>query len=161
MLTNDRQGGTDVSRQVVTQVEKIAIPLLQSLDLELVEVEYKKEGANWFLRVFIDGVNKPVDLDDCARASEQLSLALDEKDPIPGNYYLEVSSPGAERPLKKEADYQKAIGKNVSVSTYEPIAGQRSFEGVLTKVTSDEIVVEDQAIPRDKIAQARLRVVFG
>lgn len=150
-----------LSRQVVEQVEEIAVPLLQSLELELVEVEYKKEGPNWFLRVFIDGKNKPVDLDDCARASEQLSLALDEKDPISGNYYLEVSSPGAERPLKKESDYQKAIGKTVYVSTYEPIHGQRAFEGVLQKVLAEEIYVDEQVIPRNKIANARLSVVFS
>lgn len=150
-----------LSRQVVEQVEKIAVPLLQSLELELVEVEYKKEGPNWFLRVFIDGIKKPVDLDDCARASEQLSLALDENDPIPGNYYLEVSSPGAERPLKNESDYQKAIGKTVHISTYEPIDSQRKFEGILEEVTTDEIVVASQVIPRNKIASARLSVVFS
>ncbi len=150
-----------LSRQVVDQVEKIAVPLLQELDLELVDVEYKKEGPNWFLRVFIDGIEKPVDLDDCAKASEQLSIALDQNDPIPGNYYLEVSSPGAERPLKKESDYQKAIGKTVHVSTYEPIDGQRSFEGILEEVTPDLIVVKSQSIPRNKIANARLSVVFS
>ena len=150
-----------MSRQVVEQVEKIAVPLLQALGLELVEVEYKKEGPNWFLRVYIDGMEKPVDLDDCAKASEQLSLALDEEDPIPGNYYLEVSSPGAERPLKKESDYQKAIGKTVYVSTYEPINGQRAFEGVLQKVQPDKIYVDEQEIPRNKIANARLSVVFS
>jgi ribosome maturation factor RimP len=150
-----------LSRQVVDQVEKIAVPLLQALDLELVDVEYKKEGPNWFLRVFIDGITKPVDLDDCAKASEQLSIALDQNDPIPGNYYLEVSSPGAERPLKKESDYQKAIGKTVHVSTYEPIDGQRSFEGILEEVTPDMIVVKSQSIPRNKIANARLSVVFS
>jgi ribosome maturation factor RimP len=150
-----------LSRQVVEQVEKIAVPLLGVLGLELVEVEYKKEGPNWFLRIYIDGLEKPVDLDDCAKASEQLSLALDEKDPIPGNYYLEVSSPGAERPLKKESDFQKAIGKTVHVSTYEPIDGQRTFEGKLDQVLQDVIVVNGQSIPRNKIASARLSVVFS
>ncbi|MXQ54903.1 ribosome maturation factor RimP [Shimazuella alba] len=150
-----------MSRQVVEQVEKIAVPLLGVLGLELVEVEYKKEGPNWFLRIYIDGLEKPVDLDDCAKASEQLSLALDEKDPIPGNYYLEVSSPGAERPLKKESDFQKAIGKTIHVSTYEPIDGQRTFEGKLDQVLQDVIVVNGQSIPRNKIASARLSVVFS
>jgi ribosome maturation factor RimP len=150
-----------LSRQVVEQVEKIAVPLLGVLGLELIEVEYKKEGPNWFLRIYIDGLEKPVDLDDCAKASEQLSLALDEKDPIPGNYYLEVSSPGAERPLKKESDFQKAIGKTVHVSTYEPIDGQRTFEGKLDQVLQDVIVVNGQSIPRNKIASARLSVVFS
>lgn len=150
-----------LSRQVVEKVEEIATPLLDSMGLELVEVEYKKEGPNWFLRIYIDGSEKPVDLDDCTRASEQLSLVLDELDPIPGNYYLEVSSPGAERPLKKESDYQRAIGKTVYVSTYEPIEGQRSFEGILQEVTSELLIVGSASIPRNKIANARLSVVFS
>jgi ribosome maturation factor RimP len=150
-----------LSQEVVEQVEKIAAPLLDSMGLELVEVEYKKEGPNWFLRIYIDGTEDSVNLDDCARASEQLSLALDKHDPIPGNYYLEVSSPGVERPLKKEADYQKAIGKTVHVSTYEPIDGQRSFEGILQEVTPELLMVGQASIPRNKIAKAKLSVVFS
>lgn len=149
-----------MSRQVVEQVEKIATPLLDSMGLELVEVEYKKEGPNWFLRIYIDGKEKPVDLDDCTKASEKLSLALDEQDPIAGNYYLEVSSPGAERPLKKESDYKRAVGKTVHITTYEPIGGQRSFEGILENATSELLVVNQISIPREKIAKARLSVGF-
>ena len=78
--------------------------IVQGTDLELVDVEYVKEAGNWILRVYID---KPagVDLEDCRQVSEALEKRLDEADPIPGSYSLEVSSPGLERPLKKRADY--------------------------------------------------------
>ncbi|SEN44828.1 ribosome maturation factor RimP [Lihuaxuella thermophila] len=153
-----------MSRQITETVEKIALPILEAEGLELVDVEYKKEGQNWFLRVFIDREGKPIDLDDCSRVSERLSEALDEADPIPGAYFLEVSSPGAERPLKKEADYRKAVGKNVYITTYEPIEGQKAFEGVLTRFEDNQITVEEQGktvqIPLDKVAKARLAIVF-
>lgn len=153
-----------LSRQITETVEKIALPILEAEGLELVDVEYKKEGQNWFLRVFIDREGKPIDLDDCSRVSERLSEALDEADPIPGAYFLEVSSPGAERPLKKEADYRKAVGKNVYITTYEPIEGQKAFEGVLTRFEDNQITVEEQGktvqIPLDKVAKARLAIVF-
>ncbi|GMA59055.1 hypothetical protein GCM10025858_35580 [Alicyclobacillus sacchari] len=85
--------------RVTDIVERLVLPIVEKEQVELVDVEFKKEGANWYLRVFID---KPggVDIDDCSRVSEQLSEQLDIVDPIPESYFLEVSSPGAERPLK-------------------------------------------------------------
>lgn len=153
-----------MSRQVIQTVEKIALPILEAEGLELVEVEYKKEGQNWFLRVFIDREEGSIDLDDCSRVSEQLSGALDQADPIPSAYFLEVSSPGAERPLKKETDFIKAIGKHVHVTTYEPIQGQKVFEGVLTQFLDEQLTMDDKGktihIPRSKVAKARLAIVF-
>ncbi|MBA4494368.1 ribosome maturation factor RimP [Paenactinomyces guangxiensis] len=154
-----------MSRQVTETVEKIALPILDAEGLELVDIEYKKEGQNWFLRVFIDGQEgKPIDLDDCSRVSERLSEALDQEDPIPGAYILEVSSPGAERPLKKETDFMRAIGKNVYVTTYEPVEGQKAFEGVLTHFENGHMTVEEKQksfqIPLEKVAKARLAIVF-
>jgi ribosome maturation factor RimP len=153
-----------LSRQITEAVEKLAVPILEQEGLELVDIEYKKEGANWFLRVFIDREDRPVDLDDCSRVSEKLSDELDREDPIPGAYILEVSSPGAERPLKKENDFQKAIGKTVHVTTYEPVDGQKVFEGVLTQYDGTTLTVQEKKksydIPREKVAKARLSVVF-
>lgn len=153
-----------VASHVTEAVEKIALPILADYGLQLVDVEYKKEGQNWFLRVFIDREDGVIDLDDCSRVSERLSKALDESDPIPGAYFLEVSSPGAERPLKKEADYLKAIGKAIHVTTYEPINGQKVFEGVLTHVADQQLTVTEKkttvTIPLEKVAKARLAIVF-
>lgn len=154
-----------MSHSIIHRVEALVSPILDEEGFELVDIEYTKEGSNWFLRIFIDSEQKPVDLDHCSRISERVSKKLDETDPIPTAYILEVSSPGAERPLKKEADYQKAIGKNVNVSTYVPIHGAKEFQGVLTEVTNEQLSIQlDKknmvAIPRTKVAKARLAIVF-
>ena len=153
----------------VTEVVKdLATPILTEIGLELVDIEYVKEGKNWFLRIYIDKDNG-VDIEECGLVSERLSEKLDALDPIPHNYFLEVSSPGAERPLKKEKDYQKAIGKNVFIKTYEPIDGEKAFEGLLTKFEGDTVTIEVKiktrkkiiTLPFDKIASARLAVTFS
>ena len=103
--------------KVIDTVNQLVTPIVDEMGLELVDIEYVKEGKNWFLRVFID---KPagIDIEECGLVSEKLSEKLDELDPITHNYFLEVSSPGAERPLKKKQDFEKTIGKNVYIKTY-------------------------------------------
>ncbi|AYA75455.1 ribosome maturation factor RimP [Bacillus sp. Y1] len=154
--------------KVIEVVEQIVEPIVNDLNLELVDIEYVKEGKSWFLRVFIDK-EQGIDIEECGMVSEKLSEKLDELDPIPYNYFLEVSSPGAERPLKKQKDYEKAVGKNVHIKTYEPIDGEKIFEGVLTNFTVDTVTVEVKIktrkktieIPFEKVASARLAVTFS
>ncbi len=154
--------------QVAETVEKLVTPILEELNLELVDIEYVKEGRDWFLRVFIDK-DGGIDIEECGIVSEQLSVKLDEVDPIPYNYFLEVSSPGAERPLKNDKDFQKAVGKNVFIKTYEPIDGEKTFEGILTNFDGQTVTVEIKIktrkksidIPYEKVANARLAVVFS
>lgn len=158
------KGGKRMSK-VTETTEELVSPILEEEQLELVDVEYIKEGANWFLRVYIDKEEDGVDIEDCGRVSEKLSKKLDEVDPIPGAYFLEVSSPGAERPLKKEKDFQKAVGKHVSVKTYEPIEDSKVFEGELLAYNGNELQIKEQknktvTIPKEKVAHARLAVVF-
>nr|WP_309099378.1 ribosome maturation factor RimP [Fredinandcohnia onubensis] len=156
-----------MSKKVTQIVEELVIPIVTDLQMELVDVEYVKEGKDWFLRVFIDS-EKGVDIEDCGLVSEKLSEKLDEVDPIPYNYFLEVSSPGAERPLKKDSDFEKAIGKQVYVKTYEPIDGEKIFEGELTsfdgKLVTINVMVKTRKksveIPYEKISNARLAVTF-
>ncbi len=154
--------------KVTEIVEELTKPIVTELDLELVEVEYVKEGKNWFLRVYIDK-DTGVDIEECGVVSEKLSEKLDELDPIPHNYFLEVSSPGAERPLKKANDFEKAIGKQILVKTYEPIDGEKGFEGKLltfdgvtvsieVKIKTRKKIVE---IPYEKVASARLAISFS
>ena len=100
-------------QKVVDVVSEMVQPILDGLQLELVDVEFVKEGQNWFLRVFIDS-DKGVDIEECAKVSEALSEKLDEADPISQNYFLEVSSPGAERPLKKKLILKKHLEKMFS-----------------------------------------------
>ncbi|WP_428908627.1 ribosome maturation factor RimP [Niallia sp. Krafla_26] len=154
--------------KVIDTVNQIVTPILDEMQLELVDVEYVKEGKDWFLRVFID---KPagIDIEECGVVSERLSEKLDEIDPITHNYFLEVSSPGAERPLKKKQDFEKAIGKNVFIKTFEPINDEKEFEGVLTDFDGTEVSIEIKiktrkktiTIPYEKIAIARLAVTFS
>ncbi|GLB59309.1 ribosome maturation factor RimP [Cytobacillus sp. NCCP-133] len=153
--------------KVTETVEELVTPIVDELHLELVDIEYVKEGKDWFLRVFIDK-ETGVDIEECGIVSERLSEKLDAADPIPYNYFLEVSSPGAERPLKKDQDFVKAVGKNVFIKTYEPINGEKTFEGVLTQFDGEIVTVEVKVktrkknveIPYEKVANARLAVVF-
>ncbi|MBU8906975.1 ribosome maturation factor RimP [Desertibacillus haloalkaliphilus] len=156
-----------MSKKVTDMTEELVTPILEELKLELVDIEFKKEGKNWYLRVFIDDEDG-VDIEDCGTVSEKLSEKLDELDPIQQAYFLEVSSPGAERPLKKEKDVQRAIGKNVYITTYEPIHGEKAFEGKLVHFDGETLTVavrvktrtNEIELPYEKVASARLAVVF-
>lgn len=156
-----------MSGNISSQVEALAVPVANELNLDVVDVEFKKEGKNWFLRVFIDSENG-VDLDDCASVSERLGEVLDQHDFIEQAYYLEVSSPGAERPLKKAADMEKAVGKNVHLTMYAPVNGEKVFEGKLASFNGETLTLERRVktksetveLSYDKVASARLAVVF-
>lgn len=158
-----------MSKSVKERTAEIAKPFIDAMDLELVDIEYVKEGKDWFLRLFVD---KPggVDIEDCGQLSERLSEKLDEVDPIKGAYYLEVSSPGAERPLKTKEDLRNQIEKQIHVSLYQHINKEKSYEGKLISFDdSDTVVIEfndrgrkkQVEIPYDKIAKARLAVSFN
>lgn len=149
--------------KIKSTVEEMIQPYLNEQGFELVDIEYVKEGSSWFLRVYVDKEGG-IDIDDCVMISEQLSAKLDETDPIPTVYFLEVSSPGAERPLKKPEDVAKAVGKNVYMTTYGPVNGMKEFEGKLLSFDGSELVIEagkkQHAVPYDKIASARLAILF-
>ncbi|MBB6636742.1 ribosome maturation factor RimP [Cohnella thailandensis] len=144
-------------------VEGFVSPFMEENGYQLVDVEYVKEGSNWFLRVYADKEGG-IDLDDCSRITEFVSAKLDELDPISDPYFLEVSSPGAERPLKKPEDVAKAVGKHVFVTTYEPVDGAKEFEGRLDSFDGQQLQVtvgrRKHSIPYDKVASARLAIVF-
>ena len=153
--------------KITEEVETIITPILDDLNFELVDVEYAKEGKDRFLRISIDKEGG-VDLNDCTLASEKISEAMDRNDPIPEMYYLDVASPGAERPLKKEKDYQNAIEQPIFVSLYAPIEGDKEWLGILKSVDDDTITMEVKEkakkktieIPRNKIAKARHAVMI-
>ncbi|MFD1735854.1 ribosome maturation factor RimP [Bacillus salitolerans] len=157
-----------MSKKVTDIVEELVTPILEELELELVDVEYVKEGKDWFLRVYIDS-NNGIDIEQCGIVSEKLSEKLDELDPISHLYFLEVSSPGAERPLKRAKDFEKSIGKQVFVKTYEPIDGEKQFEGELTNFDGETVTItymvkarkKVATIPYEKVASARLAVTFN
>ncbi|MGI6038550.1 MAG: ribosome maturation factor RimP [Limnochordia bacterium] len=144
---------------VESVVTEIAEDLAPSFDCEIVDVTYKKEGGQWFLRVFIDKPNG-VTIEDCSLFSQALSSKLDEVDPIPGSYMLEVSSPGVERPLKKPADFQRFCGEEVQVRTYAPIDGRKNWRGRLVAYEEGTIKLDvagkEVSLPLDKVAKAHL-----
>ncbi len=151
--------------KVTDLVTEMVTPILEEHELDLVDVELKKEGANWFLRVYIDKPSGYVDLDDCSVVSEALSAKLDATDPIPNAYFLEVSSAGAERPLKRPEDFTKAIGKRVYVSFYEPWNGRKSVEGILMEYGDGLLVINEDnepvRVPVEKVAGARLAITWS
>lgn len=134
--------------------------IVEGTHIEVVDVMFDKEGGHWFLRVYIhcpDGVS----MDDCTYINETLGKKLDDLDPIPHSYVLEVSSSG-EKPLRKESDYVRFRGRKVLVNTYVPINGMKSLEGKLLGLVDDTIQLEIHGetvdIPMSRVSQARLVV---
>ena len=154
---------------VIETVTELVKPILAEHNFYLYDMEFVKEGKSWYLRVYIDK-DGGITLNDCATVSDQLSEALDnvEPDPIPQAYFLEVSSPGAERPLRNEEDYQRAVNDYIHVSLYQQIDGKKVYEGTLTKLTDKELTLDyldktrhrQVVIDRSKVAQARLAIKF-
>ena len=138
--------------------EKIT-PVVEESGYELVDVEYKKEGKNWYLRIFIDKANG-ITLDDCQIVSRRLDELLDEWDIIPNAYFLEVSSPGLERPLKKPTDYQRFTGKKVKIKTNETISDRKNFVGEIMGIDDGVVIIQvegqEKHIPFNKISSAKL-----
>ncbi|QUH26323.1 ribosome maturation factor RimP [Serpentinicella alkaliphila] len=150
--------------RVESIVEELVIPIVEKENFDLVDVEFKKEGPHKYLRVYID---KPegISLDDCQKVSEQLSEKLDETDPIEENYFLEVSSPGLDRPLKRSEDYVKFAGREVEIKLYEPMDNKKLIEGELIELKDSVVKVrlENESIleiPLEKIALTRLAIKF-
>ena len=141
----------------------LAEPIVETKGLELVDVEYNKEGDNWILRVFIDK-EEGITLEDCMQVSDELSTHLDVEDPIDDSYLLEVSSPGLDRPLRTDDDFARFAGESVEVSTYAPVEGQKEFVGELVGLEDDQVKLlideEEVLIPRSKVAQTKLTVEF-
>ncbi|MBP2642463.1 MAG: rimP [Firmicutes bacterium] len=144
------------------RVEELVSDIIQGSELELVDVEYVKE-RDWYLRVFLDK-SGGLEVDDCQNVSERLEDKLDELDPIKESYILEVSSPGLDRPLKKEKDFIRHTGDKVEISTFAPLNGQKKIVGTLLGADMDNIRMEingdEILVPRDKIAQIRLYLEF-
>ena len=145
------------------RIEAVALPVLEELGLELVEVQYRREQNGWVLRLVIDKQDG-VSLDDCTAASREISQLLDIEDFIDQAYNLEVSSPGLDRPLKSLADFQRFIGRKAKIKTIEPIAGERVFIGRIQQIEGETIILEvgrkEVTVPFLQVSKARLEVEF-
>jgi ribosome maturation factor RimP len=139
-----------------------ALPVVRELGYDLADLELVKEGANWYLRFFIEHWpdEQPVDINDCQKVSERLSDWLDETDPIPQAYFLEVSSPGIERPLKQEKDFIRFRGSMVRVNMFAPFQGKKTHLGLLGPVSDKELCLQEESrdliIPRELISGIHL-----
>ncbi len=147
-----------------SRTEKFLLPLLETQEFELVDVEYVKEAGNWYLRAYIDKEGG-ITVDDCESVSRTLSDWLDEEDFIEDSYTLEVSSPGLGRPLKKEKDLKRSLGEEVEVRLYKPRDGQKEYTGILKAYDKDTVTIEtedsrEEVFTRSEIALIRLAFDF-
>ena len=145
------------------RTEELLIPIVEANDVEIYDVEYVKEGSDYYLRAYID---KPdgVNIIDCENVSRALSDALDREDFIPDAYILEVSSPGLGRTLKKDRHLEKSIGLDVEIRLYKPQNGTKEYEGVLKCFDAETITISDEekeySFSRNDIAIIRLALDF-
>ncbi len=148
---------------IASYVEELVMPIIEEGNFELVDVEYVKEGANWYLRIYADkegGIN----IDDCVAISRAIEVKLDEKDFIEDAYILEVSSPGLGRQLKKDRDYKRSLGEEIEFKLYKARNKQKEFEGILKDFDEHTFTItlddEDVVFDRKDIAMMRLAVHF-
>lgn len=145
------------------KAEALVAPIVEKYGFELVDVEYVKEGGNFYLRAYVD---KPggITVDDCETVSREFSDKLDEADFIEEAYIMEVSSPGLGRPLKKEKDFKRSMGEEVEIRTYRPINREKEFYGVLTAYDEDSVTIdcegEEKIFQKADIALIRLAFDF-
>jgi ribosome maturation factor RimP len=156
------QGFGQHTAEIVERVRALAEPILTDRGLELVEVEFQREARGWILRLYIDRPGGVI-LDDCQKVSEELGDHLDVADVIDFPYHLEVSSPGLDRPLTRDADFVAFAGKAARITTREPIEGQRNFRGRLAGLVDGAVLLDladgrQVRIPRGLIAKARLEI---
>lgn len=146
-----------------TRTEQLLVPIVEKYGVEIYDVEYVKEGSDWYLRAYID---KPegVNINDCENVSRALSDVLDTEDYIEDAYILEVSSPGLGRTLKKDRHLEKSLGEAVEIRTYKPIDKQKEFSGILKAYDKDTVTIEedseDRVFARADIALIRLALDF-
>lgn len=151
-------------KNIIRTVKEHCEPIIEDLGYDLVDLEYIKENGNNILRFYI-GKPDGISIDDCQRVSEQVGDKLDELDPIDESYYLEVSSPGLDRPLKTDKDLKRNIGKDVEISLYKNIDGKKKYIGQLIDYDEEFIQIKEDSlgykkIQRETISKIKLAVKF-
>ena len=149
--------------KIAEQVWQFAEPLVQAQGCSLWDVEYVREGGEWFLRLYIDK-DGGVDIDDCEAVSRAVDPVLDEKDPIPESYRFEVCSAGLERVLKRPSDFERFLGEPILVKLYRPRDGRKEFPGVLKGYRDGDVTLsaggQEITFEKAEVALVRLRVEF-
>lgn len=153
-----------MKKNLEATIEEIVTKITDEHGFEMVDVEYVKEAGEYYLRVYIDK-EEGISLNECELVSRELSPILDEKDPIKENYFLEVSSPGLDRAIKKDRDFVRYQGRDVDLKLYKSLNGCKQFEGELVGLTEDnniKIIVnnEEMEFNRKDVAIVRLAIKF-
>ena len=148
----------------VEKVTALAQPICDELELFLWDVRFEKEGATWYLKVLIDK-DGGVTMEDCENFTRPFNKILDEADPIKQNYYLEVSSPGMDRPLLKDKDFERFMGSEIEIKLYKAMDGKKFYTGKLTGYGNGTVTITDEkgkeiSLQRSDAAKINLAVVF-
>ena len=147
-----------------TRTEELITPILDRMNLELVDVEYVKEGGTWYLRAYIDKEGG-ITVNDCEAVAREMNEILDREDFVEDSYVFEVSSPGLGRPLKKEKDYIRSMGKEVEIRTYRAINREKEFYGILSAYDENTVTIKtedgtEMTFEKSDIALIRLAFDF-
>jgi len=149
--------------EIIERVKGMIGPYLTENGIELIEITYRREQNGMTLRLLVD-TPEGISVDECESVNKYLSELFDKEDFIDGHYLIEISSPGLDRPIKTGRDFERSIGKALEVTTFGPIDGRKTHEGCLVGMDEEKIVLEEggvsTAIPRGKIAMARLKIEF-
>lgn len=153
-----------MKKSIEAAIEELVSPIVDDKGFEIVDIEYVKEAGEYYLRVFLDKEGG-ISLNDCEAVSRELSEILGVKDPIKDNYFLEVSSPGLDRPLKKDKDFVRYQGRDVEIKLYKPLNGSKQFEGELVGLNEDKnivVIIDDNEVEFNKkdVALVRLAIKF-
>ncbi len=146
--------------EIEAATERLIQPLIDENHFELVDVEYVKEGGEWYLRVYADKQGG-ITVDDCEQISRAFNVILDRENYVPGQYIFEVSSPGLLRPLKKEKDYKRSLGKLIDVRLYKQVEAGKEFTGILKDYDGQTVTLSfedgtEQTFERSNLAMIRL-----
>ena len=136
------------------KIEDLVKPIIENLGYKVYDVMYQKEGKDNYLRIFIDSP-KGIDLNDCEKVNDSINDILDEKDYIKAQYYLEISSPGLERNLRRDEQFLESIGKKVEVHLYNLVNGSKVITGILNEFNEKDILIDDIKIDKSNIASAK------
>lgn len=150
-------------KQIVEKIEAIATPVIEEMGLSLVDVEYMQDGGYWYVRIYVENLNGDITLEDCATISGKIDEDIDKL--IDQRFFLEVSSPGIERPLKKIEDFIRFQGEKAKLSLKHKIEDNKNFEGIITKCENGIIFLEVEEekileIPFTEVRKANLVYEF-
>ena len=144
MVKPEKEGDKMSKREEYeARTEALLLPIMEEMHFELVDVEYVKEGSTWYLRAYIDKEGG-ITVNDCEAVARRMNDLLDEKDFIADSYVFEVSSPGLGRPLKKEKDYVRSMGKEIEIRTYRAINREKEFYGILSAYDESTVTIETE-----------------